>query len=400
MRAIHCLSSRPMLQGRQISGTFQPEQTLWAEHQIQLPECVLYTMQASALYWRINNGRIKLYTDTPMKNYLSIHDMLDCWDEVDTETLDSFYDTCKDIDFRVFWSAGKFACYLKEKVPFVCIDTDLIVWKPLAFDKYLDFGFSHWEQIEEGDENYPHESKIAMPSAFRFDYSSDRHRFYDSRACNMSITYFGHDYFREEFAKLGLEFMCGNPAAAENRYATPEILFIEQRVPLILACKNCLNYAPVMPCTWSPKKFRLVHPTPYYKNWFFADLDTTKLFTHLWFHKKYLSENPEAHKKYCQHLYDIIPDKKAVHTRTDNDTISRETVWVSHKTDGGKKCNEIGCSRCSEFVWVREEDTDIPESVRSCATGPMKMTWCGKYSMYLGPYPPGYGIGSDRNASI
>lgn len=394
MRAIHCLSSMPILQGRQVNGTFQREQVL------QMPRCVLYTLQASALQWRLTNGSIKLYTDTLMKNYLADQDLLGCWDEVDTETLDTFYKTYKDIDFCVFWSAGKFACYLNEKAPFVCIDTDLIVWKRLCFDKYLDFGFAHWEQFEEGDESYPHISKIAMPPTFNAEYFSEEKSFCNSHACNMSITYFGNDCFREEFANLALDFMRSNPAAAKKRYATPEILFIEQRVPLMLAHRNTLNYAPVIPCTWSPKQFRLIHPTPYYKHWFFADLNAEMPITHLWFHKKYLSENPEEHEKYCEQLLAKIPNQKTVRTCLEDSSNIAGSIFISSRASNGKRCNETGCSQCGQFVWIKEGDPDIPERFKEYTHGPMKITWCQKYSTYLGPYPPCCGVGGSHNASI
>lgn len=55
----------------------------------------------------------------------------------------------------------------------------------------------------------------------------------------------------------------------------------EERLPLALAHKQKLNYAPVLACTWNPKKFCIMHPGEALKNWFLSDIDHTKPFTHL-----------------------------------------------------------------------------------------------------------------------
>ncbi len=262
MRAIQRFSIVPLLQGRQASGLYG------AQKDISLPRCVLLCMELSALQWRRLNAPVTLYTDTPMRDYLVAHRLLDCWDKVDTKTLDGFYRNGHGIDFKAFWSAGKFACYEQERAPFACIDTDLVVWKRLSFSPDVDFGFAHWERIEAGDESYPDPDQIRIPPGYElFPCES-----FDPLACNMAITYLGNDGFRKELAARAMSFMRGNHLDPGTRYAVPEILYMEQRLPLAIAKRDGLACAPVLECTWSPKNFRIVHPDKLSKNWFFRTL--------------------------------------------------------------------------------------------------------------------------------
>lgn len=312
MNAIQCFSSYPVLCGRQVCGLYEEKKEIF------LPEYILLGMKLSALQWRRTNGAIKLYTDSPMKKYLESQGILNCWDLVDTELLDSFYEECRHINFGTFWSAGKFACYMQEKAPFVCIDTDLIVWEKLEFDKTLDFAFAHWEKIEEGDESYPELSRIHRPDDYtEWDESIFEDRICQEYACNMSITYLGSEKLRKDFAARALRFMSENEVEADGRYAVPEILYAEQRLPLALTVKNNMSYAPILPCVWSPKRFCILSQDSRYKNWFFADLDVDRPFTHMWFHKKYLAENKAARAEYCSNLrkYIDIQEEKQQHTR-------------------------------------------------------------------------------------
>lgn len=294
MKAIQCFSSLPLLRGRRDTGIYTDK-----GQKVELLESVRLSMELSALQWRKQNSPITLYTDTPMKRYLERNDMLGCWDHVDTSVLDTFYRNSGNIDYRVFWSAGKFACYQQERAPFVCIDTDLIVWKKLNFPEGLDFAFAHWEKIAPGDESYPDLAKIRRTERDKQELPLSC---FGSYACNMAITFFGNDSFREKFVTHAMEFMSQSFAEPDGRYATPEILYMEQRLPLAIADKERLNYAPVLDCTWSPKEFRILHPGKELENWFFSDLDHEKPFTHLWFHKKYLEENRDANAIYCEKL--------------------------------------------------------------------------------------------------
>lgn len=297
MKAIHCFSSRPVLAGRTAAGLFDDVTP-------KIPEATLLFMKLSALQWRRTNGSIKLYTDIPVKNFLDRRGLLSCWNETDTDVLENFYRDNTNIRHDTFWSAGKFAAYLSETAPFVCIDTDLAVWKTL--DLNGDFMFAHWESIEEGDASYPDLTTLSRPKGYRLTVNDSV--LFKTHACNMAVTYFGNDDFKNEFTRLALDFMTDNNVDAAQRYATPEILYSEQRLPLALLLKQKLSFRPILNLTWSPLQFKITHCPPEYKYWFFSNLDTQKPFTHLWFHKKYLAENPTANADYCAKLRTLIAD--------------------------------------------------------------------------------------------
>lgn len=298
MKGIQCYSSLPIFQGRSASGHFEGKN-------FDMPEAVKLCMELSALKFRQTNGTLTLYTDSFMKKYLEEQGLLYCWDHINTEVLDEFYASHKNINYSVFWSAGKFAAYMNEHAPFVCIDTDLILWKKLELPSNLDFGFAHWESIEPGDESYPEPSKLIRPEGYALRQMPDSELF-SFRAANMSITYFGNEDFKREFAEEAITFMTDNKAEARARYATPEILYAEQRLPLAILLERGLKYSPIVDLTWSPKQFQITQAPSGYKHWFFSDLDKSKIFTHLWFHKKYLDENSDANREYCSKLNDLI----------------------------------------------------------------------------------------------
>ena len=298
MKGIQCYSSLPIFQGRSASGHFEGKK-------FDMPEAVKLCMELSALKFRQTNGTLTLYTDSFMKEYLEEQGLLECWDDINTDVLDAFFASHKNINYSVFWSAGKFAAYINERAPFVCIDTDLILWKKLELPSNLDFGFAHWESIEPGDESYPELSKLIRPEGYTLRQMPDSEIF-SFRAANMSITYFGNEDFKREFAEEAIAFMTDNKAEARARYATPEILYAEQRLPLAILLEHGLKYSPIVDLTWSPKKFQITQTPSDYEHWFFSDLDTSKIFTHLWFSKSYLDENPEADREYCSKLHDLI----------------------------------------------------------------------------------------------
>lgn len=328
MKAIQCLSSMPLLGGRQASGLYGEGNELTVE----LPESVLLCMKLSALQWRRLNGPIKLYTDTQMKYYLEKKGLLDCWDAIDTDVLDYFYHNCGEIDFRVFWSAGKFACYQHERAPIICIDTDLVVWKKLNFIEGLDFAFAHWEKIEPDDESYPSLDQIERTE---MDKSELPPNCFSNYACNMAVTYLGNDAFREKFVTHAMAFMRQSSAKPDGRYALPEILYMEQRLPLAIADKEQLSYAPVLACTWNPKKFQIMHPSRNLENWFFSNLDHNKPFTHLWFHKKYLEENATANAAYCE---DLRREIRMATLQPYRAMCGVDTWNVSHLSYDGRTC--------------------------------------------------------------
>lgn len=316
MRGIHVFSTRPQLAGRSAAGVFDDSTP-------KIPEATLLFMKLSALQWRRTNGTLKLYTDTAMKKFLDEHNLLSCWDDVDTDVLENFY-RANNVRHDAFWSAGKFAAYFSEAAPFVCIDTDLAVWQPIDFSG--DFMFAHWESIEDGDESYPEDlTTLSRPQGYCLTVEDSA--LFKTQACNMAITYFGNDDFKNEFTRRALDFMIGNDFNVNGRYATPEILYAEQRLPLALLLERKLSFRPVLDLTWSPLQFRITQFPPQFKNWFFSDLDTSKTFTHLWFHKKYLAENATENATYCAKVRSLIADAE---TSLQRQVFSENAGSISH----------------------------------------------------------------------
>ena len=295
MIAIQIFNSAPMLDGRGIAGTY-------SSRGIDFPKYFLDFMKLSARQCCETISPPKLYTDSPMRRYLEKQDMLHCWDEIDTDVLDNFNAHSR-INQKVFWSAGKFACYNILQTPFVCIDVDLIPWHKLEFDPDAALVFSHWESVEADDVSYPPIEKMNAPNGYRF----RKKEYFGPLAANMSISYFANEKFKNEFVSDSFSFMEGaTEINIDGRYATPEILFIEQRNPLAIANEKGLIAKPVVETVWSPLQFRFIQNDPRYGEYFFPDLDTSKPFTHLWFHKKHLDQNVSARQKYSKKLQELL----------------------------------------------------------------------------------------------
>ena len=80
----------------------------------------------SACLWRQYNGPIKMYTDNIGYDFYDSWGMLGLWDGgVDVDVLEGIPN---DIPADIFWAGGKLYAIKEQKVPFVMMDTDLLVW--------------------------------------------------------------------------------------------------------------------------------------------------------------------------------------------------------------------------------------------------------------------------------
>ena len=291
MKGIHCFSTRPMLQGRDISGYGKDKFSI-----LEFPDYMLATMLLSAQQWRKTNGPITLYTDKVFYEHLEHKGVLDFWDDVNCnlEDIDKIF---PEIDHAVFWSAAKFYCYMIEKAPFVCVDTDLIVWKPIIADSQnCDLMFTHWESIEDGDTNYIPKENLEVSSSYEFLSNYNKVK----KGLNMSMTAFLTEDFKNLFTKEAIKFMHHSSKRFDNRYATPEILYMEQILPIQLAIKGNYKLKPLINCTWSPKQFRFIQQDK--NEWIFNSFNPEQLCMHLWFHKNYIEKNLEARKEYMDSI--------------------------------------------------------------------------------------------------
>ena len=110
---------------------------------------------------RLNpNSKVIFYTDTETKKLYEDFGILNLYDEVNTEVLDSF-DSSK-VNYDMFWATPKFCVMEKQEEPFVIVDTDMVVHLPLEValsDKNNDVFFSHTETPAQ----YPFPTILSQP---------------------------------------------------------------------------------------------------------------------------------------------------------------------------------------------------------------------------------------------
>ena len=144
MKAIHVNWTAPFFHKHRLRGHgFKIFRNLSSEVDYMQPSYSILTTILSALWWKKENGHIKLYTDTCGKEYYQKLGILEIYDEIDTKTLDNY----NGIDPANFWTSGKIHCLLQEHEPFVFLDQDFIVRSKIdeiEFSKY-DLTIPHWE---------------------------------------------------------------------------------------------------------------------------------------------------------------------------------------------------------------------------------------------------------------
>lgn len=123
MKAIHVNWTAPFFNKSRLRGHgFKIFRSHDSDEYFQ-PEYSILTTILSALWWKKNNGPIKLYTDSVGLEYYKKVGLAGLYDEIDTRTLDNY----KDVDPAYFWTSGKIRCLKEEKEPFVFLDQDFIV---------------------------------------------------------------------------------------------------------------------------------------------------------------------------------------------------------------------------------------------------------------------------------
>lgn len=96
---------------------------------------------------RYTGASIKMYTDTAGYEYYRKENMLQYFDEIDTDFLNSVNKDTR-IDAAQFWTSGKILSICNEKPPFLFMDTDFFLQAEIpewVFDK--DIVHAHWELL-------------------------------------------------------------------------------------------------------------------------------------------------------------------------------------------------------------------------------------------------------------
>ena len=105
----------------------------------------LLTTALSALSWQKTNGSIRMICDSTAKRYYDALGFSFLWDGGVHPLLDAMPE---DVNPIAFWAAGKLYALSAMPAPCVMIDTDFIVWKPLApLLRGLDAAAVHTEDI-------------------------------------------------------------------------------------------------------------------------------------------------------------------------------------------------------------------------------------------------------------
>lgn len=96
-------------------------------------------------------GRTKLYTDNIGYKFYEKKNMISLWDEVDTETLETFNKQYPNVNPGRFWTTGKSIVMGKEPIPYLFIDLDFIIRSDLpSWVWEYDVVHTQWE-IQRGE---------------------------------------------------------------------------------------------------------------------------------------------------------------------------------------------------------------------------------------------------------
>jgi len=230
----------------------------------------------SALMWRKQNGRIKLYTDSIGYDYYASLSLLDLWNGgIDVAIVQNIPNT---INQEIFWAAAKLFALRNEATPIAMIDTDLIVWAKLA--SKLDtkkFVVFHREELNYA--YYPHHEFLKRRSNYQFDSTWD----WVASPCNMAFAYFSDECFKKYYTDCAIDFMEGNGEYPMEMVS--QMVFAEQRI--VSMCAKKMNI---------PIHHLLGHP-------FQAD---NNHFTHIWGGKDIARNDPRQRKLLCTSILSMI----------------------------------------------------------------------------------------------
>ena len=185
----------------------------------------IFSTVLSALKWREHNGKISMITDTTGYNFYKKNNLLSLWDNVET-TLDEM----PPINTEMFWAAGKLFALKNQSAPIAVLDTDFIVWAPLAFDNLSDVTVIHFEDLY--PDVYPEKEHFKLNKNYIWDKDFD----WNLKACNTAFSVIKNTDFLNYYTKTALEFMENSLDCNDN---LTYMVFAEQR--LIHMCAKKLG---------------------------------------------------------------------------------------------------------------------------------------------------------------
>jgi len=229
----------------------------------------LLTAILSALQWRRHNGGIKMITDSIGAEYYHRLGLSHIWDLGVTTGLDALDGEA--IFPLSFWAAGKIFALRQQPAPCMMIDTDFIVWKPLAVQvSGVTLSVAHREDLS--DWIYPERPFFNMDASYRFPDEWD----WTVLPCNTALLYIADEKFKDHYTSESIRFMRN---LRETKDITAEMVFAEQRLLAMCAAAQGVRIKTFLDT---------------------ANLDTQTSFTHVWGLKKELQTEPEKRREFCE----------------------------------------------------------------------------------------------------
>ena len=224
----------------------------------------ILTMILSALYWRKNNGNIKLVADKQVISYLINKKLEFIWNEI--QEIEDY-----DINRNMFWAGGKIFALKEQESPIVMLDTDMIVWNDISPKLKKKVVAIHDEPIIL--DIYKGKDYFKMKNNYVFNDSFD----WTVYPSNTALLYIEDEEFKDFYCKESIRFM---RSSQDDSDTLSYMVFAEQR--LLSMCAKL-------------KKINIGYMIQYPK-----DLGSQDDFTHLWGYKKALEYDESERKSFCR----------------------------------------------------------------------------------------------------
>ena len=253
MRAIHINHTAPFMK-RNGQSTYLCED-------FELLTCAL-----SALKWREHNGTIKMVTDSTGYKFYADNNLLSLWDDVSCAL-----DNIPNWNFKMFWAGAKLYALSLEDAPVAVMDTDFIVWAPLAFSNLGDVTAIHRESIY--TDVYPDINTFKMKRGYIFDPDWD----WREEPVNTAFYVIKNRELKDKYTKEAFLFM---ENAIECGDCLTYMVFAEQRIlPMCAKAMDCRVDS-------FSKLERLFN-------------DGERYFTHTWGMKQQMRDMPKLRYDFC-----------------------------------------------------------------------------------------------------
>jgi len=224
----------------------------------------ILTMILSALYWRKNNGNIKLVADKQVISYLINKKLEFIWNEI--QEIEDY-----DINRNMFWAGGKIFALKEQESPIVMLDTDMIVWNDISPKLKEKVVAIHDEPIIL--DIYKGKDYFKMKNNYVFNDSFD----WTVYPSNTALLYIEDEEFKDFYCKESIRFM---RSSQDDSATLSYMVFAEQRLLSMCAKLKNINIG-----------YMIQYP---------KDLGSQDDFTHLWGYKKALEYDESERKSFCR----------------------------------------------------------------------------------------------------